>query len=236
MEKPKILAIIPARGGSKGIKNKNLSVLGGKPLIQYTIEAALQSKLISRIVLSSDDDKIIRFSSQFDLVEIPVKRPESLAADNTPMLDVLFHVCTFLEKNEGYKPGYIILLQPTSPLRTHFHIDEALEQLIKSEADSIVSVVGVPHQYNPYSVMAMVSDGTLKPFMEFDERNNLRQLKPKFYARNGAAIYAFTYNCLMNKKSIYGDKILPYLMKEEESIDIDNQFDLDIAEFLLKGR
>jgi CMP-N,N'-diacetyllegionaminic acid synthase len=230
----KILAIIPARGASKGIPRKNLIPLCGKPLIQYTIDAAKGSKYINRIVLSSDDDEIIEYCKQQE-IEVPFKRPKALSQDDTPMIYVVKDLIETLKKNEEYMPDFIILLQPTSPLRTSKHIDGALESFINSGADSIVSVVEVPHQFNPYSVMKL-EDDFLKPFLPFDERDNLRQLKPRFYARNGAAIYAFTYQCLVYKNSLYGNKILPYYMGKEESIDIDDMIDVLLAECLLKRR
>jgi len=229
-----ILAIIPARGGSKGIPKKNLVNLCGKPLIQYTIDAVKNSRLVSRIILSSEDEEIINYCKQQG-IEVPFKRPRKLAQDNTPMIDVIKHAIIFLGKNENYKPDYIVLLQPTSPLRNSKHIDEALELLISSGADSVVSVMEVPHQFNPYSIMRL-KNGYLNPFLFYDERKNLRHLKPKFYARNGAAIYAFTYNCLIKKNSIYGEKILPYFMRKEESIDIDDAIDLIIAEAIIKRK
>jgi len=228
----KVLAIIPARGGSKGIPGKNLVNFCRKPLIKWTIDAAKNSKLIDRIILSSDDKNIIEYCKK-QRVEVPYKRPKKLAQDNTPMLPVIKHAVNYLKSNEKYNPDYILLLQPTSPLRTYKHIDEALNLLINSNVDSIVSVVDVPHNCNPYSVMKL-QNGYLKPFLKYNENMNLRQKKPIFYARNGAAIYAFTYNCLMKKNSIYGDKILPYFMKKEESIDIDDKFDLKIAEIFMR--
>jgi len=119
-------------------------------------------------------------------------------------------------------------------LRTYRHIDEALHKLIDSDADSIVSVVKVPHNCIPNSIMKLEGK-YLSPYLPMDENLNLRQLKPEFYARNGAAIYAFTYNCLINKRSIFGDKILPYLMEKERSIDIDDLFDLKICEWILSS-
>jgi CMP-N-acetylneuraminic acid synthetase len=229
-----ILGIIPARGGSKGILKKNIYPLCGKPLIAWTIEAAHGSRRISRTILSSDSAEIIEIAGKYG-VEVPFVRPKGLAMDDTPALPVIQHAVNWLKENEGYLPDYIVLLQPTSPLRTLRHIDEALEKLIHSDADSIVSVVKVPHQYNPYSVMEM-KDGFLKPFLEYDERKNIRQLKPTFYARNGAAIYAFTYECLIKKNSIYGDKIMAYEMDKEASIDIDEQSDLVCCECLLRKR
>lgn len=232
--KSEVLAIIPARAGSKGIAGKNLAQLSGKPLIQYTIDAGKSSRLISRLIISSDDDEIIEYCKEQG-IEIPFKRPKELAQDDTPMIDVIKHAVVFLEEKESYRPHYIVILQPTSPLRTSTHIDEALGTLINSDADSTVSVMEVPHQFNPYSVMKW-EEGYLKLFLPYDERKNLRHLKPKFYARNGAAIYAFTYKCLVDKDSIYGEKILSYFMGREESVDIDSVFDLQQAEILLKNK
>ena len=229
-----ILSIIPARGGSKGISQKNIYPLCGKPLIVYTIEAAKKSRLITRSVLTSDCEEIITICRQYGL-EVPFVRPGELAQDDTPALAVVRHAVRYLKDNEGYVPDYIILLQPTSPLRTSKHIDDALEQIIQSDADSIVSVVKVPHKFNPYSVMEM-DDENLKPFLPYDETRNLRQQKPVFYARNGAAIYAFTYECLIKKNSIYGDKILAFEMGRDESIDIDDMFDMKICEYILSNR
>lgn len=228
---PKILAIIPARGGSKSIPRKNLVPLLGKPLIQYTIDAAKNSKLITRIIVSSDNSKIIRYCKKQN-IEVPFRRPKNLAGDRTPMLAVVKHTVGYLLQKENYKPEYIVLLQPTSCLRTTRHIDEALSLLIHSNADSVVSVTEIPHNFNPYSVMKL-KGRYLKPYQKYDEEKNLRQLKPRFYARNGAAIYAFTYKCLIKKKSMYGNKILPYFMDRKESIDIDDKFDLKICEFIL---
>jgi len=229
-----ILAIIPARGGSKGIRNKNLKLLAGKPLIQYTIDAVKGSKLITRTILSSDSLEIINYCKE-EGIEAPFVRPKKLAQDDTSMLEVVIHTLSFLKEKENYIPDYIILLQPTSPLRTSKHIDEALLLLVNSDADSIVSVIEVPHNFNPYSVMKL--DGNyIKPYLEYDERLNIRQMKPKFFARNGPAVLAFSYECVINKKSMYGDKILPYFMNREESIDIDSELDLLFAEFLIKSR
>lgn len=229
-----ILAIIPARGGSKGIPKKNMVTLAGKPLIQYTIDAAKNSKLITRIILTSDDEEIINYCKKQG-IEVPFKRPSYLAKDDTPMIEVIIHAIRYLEENGNYKPDIIILLQPTSPLRTSKHIDEALEKLINSNADSIVSVMKVPHQFNPYSIMRL-ENGYLKPFLSYDERKNIRQLKPEFYARNGAAIYAFKYDCLITRNSIYGAKILPYFMVKEESIDIDDWVDLLFAKVIIEEK
>jgi len=229
-----ILAIVPAREGSKGIPKKNIYPLYNTPLIYYTIKAIQRSKLITRAILSSDSSEVIKVAKDYGL-EVPFVRPSKLAQDDTPALPVVKHAVKWLEETENYKVDYIILLQPTSPLRTENHIDEALSILINSDADSLVSIVEVPHNFNPYSIMKLQGK-YLSPYLLFDENKNLRQFKPVFYARNGAAIYAFTYHCLMNKHSIYGDKILPYLMEKASSIDVDDLFDLKLCEWILSSR
>ena len=227
-----ILAIIPARGGSKGIPRKNIHLLGGKPLLWYTAKAALESRFISRCVLSTDDTEIADLGSKFGL-EVPFLRPEEYAKDDTPGIDVILHTVQELYNIEGYMPDAVVILQPTSPMRTERHIDEAIEMFISSEADSLVSVVDVPHQYNPYSVMRLEGK-YLSPFLDYPERDNLRQKKPHFLARNGAAIYIVDSNLLLNKNTLFGKKLIPYMMREKDSIDIDTDFDLEIAELLIK--
>jgi CMP-N-acetylneuraminic acid synthetase len=229
----KILAIVPARGGSKGIPRKNIYPLCNRPLVYYTIRAIQKSKMITRAILSSDSEEILNIAKGYGL-EAPFVRPAELAQDDTPALPVIKHAVEYLEESENYRADYIILLQPTSPLRTEIHIDEALAKLISSDADSVVSVVQVPHNFTPGSIMKLEREH-LSPYLPLDETFNLRQLKPVFYARNGAAIYAFTYRCLMDKHSIYGEKILPYLMEKECSIDVDDLFDLKLCELILSS-
>ena len=229
----KIVAIIPARGGSKTIPRKNIKKLAGKPLLAYTAKASLDSKLLSRIILSTEDEEIQQTGLNFGL-EVPFTRPAKLARDDTPGLPVIQHALRTLEERENYRPDIIVVLQPTSPLRKSKHIDEALKIFLSRDADSLVSVTQVPHNMNPYSVMKLQEDGTVEPFLDYDENKNLRQQKPKFYARNGAAIYICTYECLMKKNSLYGDTTLPYFMKKEESLDLDDEVDWQIAELALK--
>ncbi len=189
---------------------------------------------MDRIILTSDSKKIIDIAKKYDC-EIPFVRPAELAEDNTPSLPVIQHAVSFMELENNYKADVIVLLQPTSPLRTSQHIDAAINNLINSDADSIVSVTKIPHNCNPFSIMKE-KNGLLSNYLEFDELKNMRQAKPIFYSRNGAAIYAFTYDCLMNKNSLYGDKILKYEMKQEESFDIDEPFDMDLCEWILNKR
>jgi len=227
-----VLAIIPARGGSKGVERKNIRMMAGKPLLEYTVMAAQQSSKIKRIVLSTDDEEIRGLGISYGL-SVPFMRPRELAGDDTPMISVIQYIVNSLDLLEGYKPDIIIILQPTSPLRTEDHIDEAVELFISKRNDSLVSVVEIPHNFSPYSAMEKKKDGTIKNFLYFDERKNLRQQKPVFYARNGAAIYIFSYDCLINKNSIYGDSIIPYYMSKEDSFDIDDEIDWFICEKLI---
>ncbi len=203
----KILAIVPARGGSKGIPQKNIYPLCNKPLIYYTIKAVQKSKMITRAILSSDSEEILNLSADYGL-EAPFVRPAELAQDDTPALPVIKHAVQWLEENDNYRADYIILLQPTSPLRTEKHIDEALAKLLNSDADSVVSVVEAPHNCTPNSIMKLEGK-YLSSYLPSDENFHLRQLKPVYYARNGAAIYAFTYNCLMKKTASMVKKYYP---------------------------
>ena len=229
-----ILAIVPARGGSKGIPGKNMVDLNGKPLMQYTFDAAKESKYIDRILLSTDDEKFAEFGrSQGIEVEM---RPEELATDTAVMKDVInYHLDRLAEK--GYTPDIFILLQPTSPLRTVQHIDDALKLLIEDEtADAIVSVMDMPHQYLPMKIMKMDDSGALKFYQEDGEKYTTRQALPHLYARNGAAIYAVYTDVYRKTGSLYGTRCLPYVMEEEDSVDIDKPFDLFLADCILKSR
>ncbi len=227
-----VLAVIPARGGSKGIPRKNIKLLAGKPLLAYTAEATAKSRLLDRVILSTEDPEIREFGLQLGL-ETPFVRPLDLAEDDTPGLSVIQHAVRTMEEQENYRADAVVMLQPTSPLRTPQHIDEALKIFLESNADSLVSVVRVPHNMNPYSVMELNDDGTVIPFLDYDENKNLRQKKPKFYGRNGPAIQICTYECLLEKSSLFGEKILPYFMNKEDSLDLDDLVDWKVLEAML---
>ena len=233
--KNKILAIIPARGGSKGIPGKNIKKINGKPLLEYTAEAIKKCNLIDRAILSTDDDEIINIGLKLGL-EVPFKRPLDLALDDTPAFPVIKHAINTLEKIDGYKPDTILLLQPTSPLRTYKHIFEALDIYLNTNVDTVVSVTEVPHNMNPYSIMKLNKNGEIVPFLNYDENKNLRQFKPTYYARNGAAIYITSYDTIMYHNTLYGKIIKPYFMKKEDSFDIDEEIDWDIVEYILKQK
>ena len=229
-----ILAIIPARGGSKGIPHKNIIDVCGKPLIQYTYEAVENCSLISRTILSTDDEMIAKTAEDYP-VDIMMRPPE-LAMDSSTTADVIEYILNSLEENENYIPDIVLILQPTSPLRTGSDIDTALEMLIKDEdADSIVSVQEIPHNFIPEKVMCL-KNGVLVPYMENSKEYTTRQLLPKYYGRNGAAIYAFYTHVFRATHSYYGRKCLPYIMSQEKSIDVDTFFDLEIVRYLIGAK
>ena len=173
-----IVAIIPARGGSKGIPRKNIKKINGKPLLEYTAKSALKCESLSRVILSTEDSEIMELGLKLGL-EVPFTRPKILARDDTPGLDVIRHAVSQLNQDENYIPDIIVVLQPTSPLRSSKHIEEALELFMDGDADSLVSVTEVEHNMNPYSVMKLNNNGTISAFLEYDEKKNLRhQFKP----------------------------------------------------------
>ncbi len=220
----KILAIIPARGGSKGIPMKNIQKLAGKPLIEYTISVAKKSKKVNRILVSTDNKKIAEISRLLG-AEVPFMRPKKLSHDNSTGFDVIKHALNFLS-SQGYVPDIIVILQPTSPLRTTPMIDRSIEMLKNSDATCILSVSKV--KTHPYS--SFWYDGKyLKPFRQDFENHSLRQKKPNLYHPTGA-IYTFWIKTLEKYGSIYGPRIKPMIMPDEINIDIDSPFDLFISE------
>lgn len=219
----KSLGIIPARGGSKSIPWKNIKKLAGKPLIVYTIEAALASK-INRVIVSTESKRIVNIAKEYG-VEVK-NRPPELAQDDTPTIPVLQNVV----KNLDEKFDCVLCLQPTSPFRTSKHIDEALKLYeFDIEAASLVSVVKVPHNMNPNSIMKINERGYLDNFIEQENLLLRRQEKPIFYARNGPAVLIMDINNLQSGE-LYTGKTIPYVMDIISSIDIDDENDLMIAE------
>jgi CMP-N-acetylneuraminic acid synthetase len=232
MGSKEILGIVPARGGSRGIPRKNLYPLCGRALIEYTFDAAKRSRCLSRLILTTDDQETAEVGKR-NGIQVPFLRPDHLSQDDTPVVLVIQHLLEYLRENERYVPDIIVLLQPTSPLRKSRHIDEAVELLLETGADSVVSVVEVPHQYNPVSVME-IKDGRLVPFIKGEGTRILRrQDKPKVYGRNGAAVYVVTLEAFIKHGSLFGRDCRPYVMSLEESVDIDSTFDLKIAEMLI---
>lgn len=228
----KVLAIIPARKGSKGIPGKNMALLNGKPLIEYTIEAAKGSKLIDRIIISTDDEKLAEYALT-QKIEIPFLRPQEIAQDHTPMIDVVLHAIRFLSDTENYTPDALLLLQPTSPFRTNNHIDDAIAKYSSANYESIVSVVELPHNFNPESIY-LIENEFLVPFTKKKKESIYnRHFKPKYYARNGPAILITKINFLLSEKAFYSKKNGFYLMSQLTSIDIDTPEDLKVAEAII---
>lgn len=235
MSEKKVLAIIPARGGSKGVPRKNIRELFGVPLLGYTAIAAANSNYIQRAVLSTDDDEIASVGQKWG-IEVPFLRPGSLALDDSPSLPVFQFTLNELEDREGYVPDLVVVLQPTSPFRTSIHIDQAIQQYINSEADSLVSIVKIPHNMSPSSAMVKGREGYLEGLVAFDELRHQRQMKPVSYARNGAAIYVTTPENILGRNSLFGRRIVGYEMSKLDSIDIDDEEDWAIAEALIKWK
>lgn len=225
-----ILGIIPARGGSKSIPHKNIVDLGGKPLIAWTIDAATASKKINQTIISTDDQKIAATAKQYG-GHVPFMRPDDLASDVAPALPVIQHAITEMEKS-GKKIDAVIYLQPTSPFRTAAQIDEALSLFGNPEIDTIVSVVQIPHNMTPSSLMRE-HNGKLEFMASEQERKFRRQDKETLYARNGPAILAIRRTVIMDQKKLYGDYIQKYEMDFSTSWDIDTPEDLIIARKLM---
>jgi CMP-N,N'-diacetyllegionaminic acid synthase len=217
-----VVALVPARGGSKGIPRKNLAPLAGKPLLQWTLEAARGAESVTRVVVSTDDDEIAEVAREHGAEILP--RPPELAADDVPMLDVIRHALGQLGACD-----VLVLLQPTSPLRRADHVDGAVRLLVDSGADCVASVVEVPHRYEPESLMD-VRDGRLVA----RSAPSTRQAKEHVYARNGPAVLALRPARLGDE--LYGGDCRAFVMEERDSLDVDTPQDLELAELLLHRR
>lgn len=224
----KILAIIPARGGSKGIIDKNIKELNGKPLIAYAIEAAAQSKYIDKLIVSTEDKKIAEICKCFD-GEVPFLRPMELAADDTPGIEPILHAVKWFNE-KGCTFDYVMCLQCTSPFRQASQIDEAIEKLENQCADSIVSVC--ESEVSPFW-MKKIEDGVMKDFLSNIPFYSRRQDIPRVFRLNGA-IYLAKTEILCKYDNWYTDNTIPYIMDKISSIDIDDILDFKFAELLMK--
>jgi CMP-N,N'-diacetyllegionaminic acid synthase len=203
---------------------KNLALLGGKPLVAWTIEAALESERVERTVVSTDDPEVADVARAHG-AEV-LDRPSELAGDETAMSEVVAHAVDELAPETA-----LILLQPTSPLRTSRQVDEAVARLLSSGADAVVSVVEVPHRYGTASLMRLDGDRLVR----LDETSYAgREEKPVLYARNGPAILALRADRI--GVDLYAGDLRPYVMDAADSVDVDEPFDLELAEFLLSRR
>jgi len=228
----RVLGLIPARGGSKALPRKNIRLLRGKPLLQYTAEAALASRIISRSILTTDDEEIAEVGRACGL-EVPFLRPAGLGRDDTPTLPVIQHALNWLEE-QGDLFDVICLLEPTSPIRQPGLIDSCLDLLRASGADSVVTVVPIPAEYNPHWVYFRSPDGKLLLATGEPDPIPRRQDLPPAYRRNGS-VYVSRRDVIMKQDSIYGMHSVGCVVDGEESVNIDDNADWQRAEEMLKA-
>jgi len=228
----KILGLIPARGGSKSIPKKNIKVLNGKPLIQYTVEAARQSKYLSKVILSSDDEAIIEVAKQLNL-EVPFVRPKHLAEDKSPTLGVIQHALKFYAEQNVFFDA-VCLLQVTSPFKTGKFIDEAIHKFAESDCDALVSVQKVPDEYNPHWTFMKDKKDNLELYSGEKEIISRRQELPEVYHRDGL-IYITKSNVLLEQNSLYGSKLGYIKSPSDYTINIDTLKDWKQAEAYLNS-
>ncbi|MCJ7700001.1 MAG: acylneuraminate cytidylyltransferase family protein [Anaerolineales bacterium] len=228
----KTLAIIPARGGSKSIPDKNIIEVGGKPLLAWTILAAQNSSNIDRLVVTTDDPKIAEVAEEYG-AEVPFLRPTELAQDDTPGITPIIHAVNWLSANQNYKSDYVLNLQPTSPLRTGADIDAALMLATEKIADGVVSVIQPKH--HPYWTQSINSEGRMVDFFSQGTNITRRQDLPPAYALNGA-IYLVETQVLLSLQTWYTDKTYAYLMPPERSLDIDTPWDLYLVDLILRNK
>jgi len=222
----KILAIIPARGGSKGVPRKNIRNLAGKPLIAWTIEEAMKSEYIDRLILSSEDNEIIEIAKRYGC-DVPFIRPVHLAQDTTSGIAPVIHA---LDEIAGY--DYVILLQPTSPLRMAEDIDNCIEKLIETNSPAIVSVTET--NSSPYWMQTMSEEGRIQPLIKQDVLITKRQDLPTVYELNGAVYIAKT-EWIKKNNSFLTEETVAYIMPKKRSYDIDTEEDFLWCDCLLKN-
>lgn len=227
----RIVAIIPARGGSKGISKKNIKLLGGKPLLQYTVDSSKHSKLLTKTILSSEDEAIISIAKELD-IEVPFVRPKELAADDAKSIDVIKHAINFLESKGEYFDA-VCVLQPTSPFREKHFIDLAIQKFIISKVDTLLSVQKVPHEYNPHWVFEETEDGGLRIATGENEIISRRQELPNAYHRDGA-LY-LTKIDYIKKGTLYGPKLGYIESNPDLYVNIDTQENWIMAEHKLQN-
>ena len=231
----KILAVIPARGNSKSIKNKNIKLIFGKPLIYYSIDIAKKSKLINKIIVSSDSKKIISIAKKYG-AEVPFVRPKNLSKDSSKDYGVFLHCLNWLKKNENYIPDLIIHLRPTYPIRSVKIVDKAIKFALKNHNFDCIRSVCEPIQ-NPYKMWNLDRKNYLTPLLgnlKKELYNYPRQKLKKAYWQN-AYMDIIKYKTIKNKKSMTGKKILPFVLPQNNIFDIDDKFSFDIIKKIFKN-
>ncbi len=233
LENKNILAVIPARGGSKGIHRKNLRELSGVSLIGHVADCVNQLDWIDQVVLSTDDNEICNHGKKHS-IDVPFTRPESLSNDNAKSIDVWAHA--WLSSEEHYKKTFdiSILLEPTSPLRTADDLYNAVSLLIKSQANSVATVSATPGHYTPHKTLKISDTGYIDPYIEGGTKFTIRQQIPKYFHRNGIC-YATTRQSLIEHNNLIEKKCIPLII-DRPIVNIDEEIDIKLAELLLKER
>jgi len=226
----RVVALVLARGGSKGVPGKNIALVGGKPLIAWTIEAALASTRICRLILSTDDDEIAELARAHGC-EVPFRRPPELARDESTGFDVCVHALRWIEGHEGRRPDFLLVLQPTSPLRTTADIDAVIDLATETRAPAVVSVSEASQ--HPYNVRRLDAAGALHDFLPVTDKPERRQDFPPAYALNGALFLA-TPEAVLDQSTFEPPGTLAYVMPRERALDIDTPLDLQLADLLLR--
>lgn len=229
----KILAIIPARGGSKGVPGKNIKLLNGKPLLAYTTEIAMQSNYLTEVMVSTEDEQIKNVAERLGM-KVPFMRPLALAQDKTPTIDVLIHALEWYEKQNIFFES-VCLLQATSPFRTVEFLDKAIAKFIESDSDSLVSVQKVPHEYNPHWTFEVNEDGNLKIATGETKIISNRQDLPMAYHRDGS-IYITKTKVILEQNSLYGRSTTFIESDPELYVNIDTMDDWEKAEKMLQNK
>lgn len=227
----RVLGLVPARGGSRGVPRKNARLLGGKPLLQYTADAALAARLLTRVVLSTDDAEIAEIGRRCGL-DVPFMRPAELARDETPMVPVVRHALEAVEATDGAYDA-VCLLQPTAPLRGSEEIDACIELLERAGADTVITVRRVPEEYNPHWVYFADESGALSLSTGEAAPIARRQELPPAFHRDGA-VYVARRAVVMERGSLFGDRVLGYVADREHTVNIDGPADWRRAEQLVE--
>lgn len=229
----RILALIPARGGSKGVPGKNIKLLGGKPLLAYTSEIALQSRYFTEVVVSTEDTQIMEVSKSLG-IQVPFIRPMELAQDDTPTIDVIIQALRWYEKQNSFFDA-VCLLQVTSPFRTLDFLNKGIEKFVESGCDSLVSVQRVPHEYNPHWTFEVNAEGNLKIAIGEAEIISRRQELPQAYHRDGS-IYITKTEVLLKEHSLYGKSTAFIESEPDFHINIDTMEDWEKAEAMIQKK
>jgi len=229
----KTVGLIPARGGSKGLHRKNIRLLRGRPLLQYTAESALGAHKLSRVILSTDEEEIADVGRRCG-IEVPFMRPKELAQDDTPSLPVVQHALRTLEAHGSYYDA-VCLLQPTSPLRKSSDIDGCIDLLERTDVDAVVSVVKVPEKYNPHSLYLRDGEGFLRLCTGDVNPIPRRQDLPPAFRRDGG-VYLTRRDTVVLRNSLYGDRLLGFVVDKDRWVDIDSLEDWERAATLLAQR